>query len=270
MKCLKCGFESEADFSFCPQCGEPAPINEILENPAAKRALGLIKDKLFLTVAILISVATLLSFGNGIPVIYVLSTVFVWLLYAKGVKNTADSTQIRNISGTVYAAYIVNYVLAGLVAAVGLLCSGIMAIAGNVAGAMDEFNHVLDGLSINFAETLGSISAVIIIILFGIICAALLLYNIFGMRNIHRFIKSVYMSVDAGVENYHKPGVARAWLLALGILDVVSAIGSENLVTAVATACGGAAMIIASILIEKHFLSVQEVQPQLQEPTINE
>ena len=265
MKCLKCGFESEEEFSFCPQCSEPSAP----ENPAAKRALGFIKDGLFLAVAILISIATILSFGDGIPVFYVLSTIFIWILYAKGVKNKADSVQIRNISGTVYAVYIVYYVLAGLVAAIGLLCAGIVAITGNAVGTMDKFNQAFDGLSFNVAESIGSISAVIIIILFGIICAILLLFNIFGIRNIHRFIKSVYMSVDLGIENYHKPSVARAGILALGILEAVSAIASGNLVETIATACGGAAMIIASVIIEKHFLSVQS-QPQLQEPTVNE
>ena len=277
MKCLKCGFELEGDFGFCPQCGQPltAPVPEnlemptVLENPAAKRTLALIKDGMFLAVAILISIATILSFGNGIPVFLGLSTIFLWLLYAKGVKNTADSTQIRNISGTVYAVYIVNYVLVGFVAVLGLLCAGIMAIAGNVAGAMDEFEQLFDEMDFNIAESIGSISAVIIIILFGIICAIVLLYNILGIRNIHKFIKSVYMSVDSGIENYHKPSTARAWLLALGILEVVSAVASKNLVTIIATACGGAAMIIASILIEKYFVSMKE-QPQLQEPTVNE
>ncbi len=274
MKCLKCGFESEADFNFCPQCSEPAPANEALENPAAKRALGLIKDKLFLIVAILISITTLLSFSKGgIPVINVLLTVFVWVLYSKGAKNIADSSNIRNISGTVYASYIVTYVLAIILAVCGLIMAAAMSFIQLDNAAIDEFKGAftdMAGIAKQVAEAILSISAFSIILIFGVVCAIMFIFNIAGLRNIHKFIKSVYISIDTANENYHKPNTARAWLLALGILKAVSAIASADIENIISGGSFAAALIITSILVEKHFLSVQKEQPQLQEPIINE
>ena len=72
-----------------------------------------------------------------------------------------------------------------------------------------------------------------------------------------------------GQGNYHKPNTARAWLLAFGILEVVSGIASKDVKSIISGGCFGAAMIITSILIEKYFLYTQdEAQPQ--EPTLNE
>lgn len=281
MKCLKCGFETGSDFGFCPQCGQPltAPVPEnpemptVIENPAAKRVLGFIKDKLFLIVATLISIATLLSFsGGGVPLLNILLTVFIWLLYSKGAKNKVESAQIKNISGMVYASYIITNVLVGILAVCGLIFAGAMALIQHNSEAIDEFKTAFtdaSGLSQQIAENILSIPGIWIIIIFAVVCAVILIFNIAGLRNIHKFIKSVYMSVDMGQGNYHKPNTARAWLLAFGILEVVSGVASKDVKSIISGGCFGAAMIITSILIEKHFVSMQE-QPQLQEPTVNE
>ena len=48
MKCVYCGFESETNFIFCPNCGKEVPVDVYGdENPAASHILSVLKDKLF-------------------------------------------------------------------------------------------------------------------------------------------------------------------------------------------------------------------------------
>ena len=84
MKCSYCGFESNRDYQYCPQCGAvmekkdagftpPPQTDFVYETPTPQpehKIVTALKDKLFLVVCILISACCGLSFlGGGLPII---------------------------------------------------------------------------------------------------------------------------------------------------------------------------------------------------------
>lgn len=117
MKCANCGFESEQNYSVCPQCQANTQ-----SNPAAQKILCVLKDPLFLVICILMSISCAISLAaDNLPLINILITVFLWLTYAQSRKEIADAKHLRFISGAVYANYVINYVIAGLVVILGVI-----------------------------------------------------------------------------------------------------------------------------------------------------
>ena len=60
MTCNSCGFVHTEDFSYCPNCGAPAPVSISPENvsaqpvnTAAEKILKALRDPLFLVLSIL-------------------------------------------------------------------------------------------------------------------------------------------------------------------------------------------------------------------------
>ena len=116
MICNHCGYQANEDFAFCPNCGKS--VNEgqqtagenndqqtegqVFQNVsvqadfATQKALSLFKDSLFLVICILQSVATGLSLiGKSFPIIGILFTVFLWLIYSQSSKNIVSAKYMR-------------------------------------------------------------------------------------------------------------------------------------------------------------------------------
>lgn len=257
MKCNNCGFESEQDFDVCSACGRAVEQEYVTINLAKEKILPALKDKLFLVICILMTVSCSLSILNGnIPVIDILLTVFSWLVYASAQKDIADTKNLRCVSGTVYANYVIMNVLAVILVVCGLLIgvsfsaySNNMDIIIDAIGEMDEatqlaFDMVSDGL--------GWVIAVFFIVVAGIILAI----NLFGYRKIHRFAKSIYVSIENhNPDMIESADAARAWLW---VFAVVGAIGSilgaadSDVLALISSGCGVAIMIIAAILVKRY------------------
>lgn len=270
MKCNNCNFETEQDFVYCPNCGaahtestnsetnfenaEPVSIN-----PAADRILSVLKDNLFLAVCILVSASAVLSILSAtLPVLSILFTIFLWLVYAGGKKGIADAKYLRYVSGTVFAGYVINFVLAGLILFAGLLC-------GVFFGALGSNSYLLDDIlsQTEFSDLAGlfiSASGVVLFFLFAFIGAVYLVLNLLGMRKIHSLAKTTYQSIDCGVLNLPDANSARVWLLVFGICAGVAALSSlaVDASAALSSGCDAAAMIISSVLINKYL----KPQPQ--------
>lgn len=253
MKCNYCGFESENNFIFCPNCGKEAPV-EVYgdENPAANHILSVLKDKLFFALCILLTVGSCCSLLAGnINVISILATIFIWFVYNASIKNIADSKNLRYLSGTTYAYYVVMSVSAIIVA----VC---MAIALLFSGFLLSSSFILEEIS----EIFGAFSFLVaasptLIFITGIAIAALMfLLSVFGLRNIHAFVKTVYQSVESGVIAYEKCKSAETWLMIFGILSAISSLSSLGSPLLFCSSASFAAVeIIASLLIKKHFSS---------------
>ena len=264
MKCNYCGFESENNFIFCPNCGKEAPV-EVYgdENPAANIVLNALKDKLFFIICILLTVASAgtLLLGN-INVLSILATIFIWLVYNASTKNIADAKNLRCVSGTFYAYYVIVNVTAIIVAVcsfITLLFSGIIfssaLLAGNLANELgNELADLLGPLSFLLAA-----SPILIFIVFLAVAAILVLLSIFGLRNIHKFLKSLYESVQSGIIAFTKCKTAETWLMVFGVLGAISSLSelSSSVLAFCSSAALAAVQIIASLLIKKYF-STQE------------
>lgn len=268
MKCNNCGFELEENVNFCPNCSmATAEAQPISLNPAGDVILNALRDKLFLVLCIFMSVATILGFKDGVPLLNILYSIFLWLLYAKAYKGEADCAKLRNLSGTVFAAYILNYVLFGIIFVLGIILAAAVGFIANdpdLLGLLEQelANSGLELTGFNLADILPYISGGIVVVVFGIISLIGIFVNAFSMRYIHRFAKSVYQSVDSGVLELKSVKGAKNWLLVFGIVGFISAVanlfnGDISLVSKIASAASGLCPIFAFVLIQKHIFVVE-------------
>lgn len=271
MKCNNCGYELEASFPYCPNCGNAqtsvapeAPAVPV--NTAAMRFLPALKDKLFLVLCILVSVSCAMTlFSTGPDVISILFTIFLWLTFAKAQQDIADEKYLRCISGTYYAHYVILNVSAIIMIVLGVLLSAVLDVlladesfVGEITGALDSFapgvGSQLSGL---FAAGMG-IVFMVIFILVGVI---MLVINLFSNRYIHRFAKSVYKSIEAGQLELQHVNAAHGWLWAFGIFSGIGFLGnlaSGDVLLILSSGASAAASIISALLVKKHLVDTPE------------
>ncbi len=263
MKCLNCGLVYDNELTSCPNCGTVAPVAEPINfNPIGDRVSAALKDNLFLALCISVSASAFFSFlGGGLPVITILLTIFLWITYAKIVKNEDPSESLRCISGTVYAQYIIDKV-----SAIISIVSGVLLIfAGN--GILNELEKSSSNAELEklFEEypALAEITPTLLLKLIGpcfiILGVLTYLINFFGMKKIHRFIKSAYQGMNFKVPFLVKPKATRNWLIVFAVMYGLSTLGSMPYIIALG-ANGGifVAIIIAIILMNKYFITDNE------------
>lgn len=122
MRCTNCGYNNDGDARFCKSCGFAMSFNQ---NPLAERILPLLKDDLFMALCILYSISVGFSLiSGGMPVTRILMTIFLWLIFSQSRKETIASNYMRCISGTIFASYVIKWILCCIVA----LCGGLLGI----------------------------------------------------------------------------------------------------------------------------------------------
>ncbi len=262
MKCNNCGFEMNEDFVYCPNCSTPSYSPPIMINPAAFKFKEILKSNSILTMCILLTVAGALGILSGsVPLLTILATIFLWIAYSKGLKDELDTNQLRCISGTVYAAYIINYV-----AYIMLLISGIILIFafGFISSSPQLLNSFLDnfeldvsGNVLNIIESNIAIFGFIISFIFIVASVISIIINATGMRKIHRFIKTAYEGISTGQLENRYTVAAKNWLIVFGVFSLLSAfidLISGNIMSALSSACTAAVMLLASSIINKNLL----------------
>jgi hypothetical protein len=271
MRCIRCGFESENTPRFCPNCGyelNPTPPGwdnapniptapPVPENPAADAILKVLRSNLFLVICILISVGALMSMaaGGGVPVVQILLAVFLWLTYSQAYKGAADAAHLRCVSGTVYAQYVITYVAAGLVALCGLIFAAAVTM---IADSPELYNEILTGMQLDpdveaiVSGILTGMPGTVVMVIFLVVAVLMVVINIFSLRYIHRFAKSVYRSILDRRLTLDSANIARTWLFVMGGFSAVSALSAlaEGTIAAgISGGCTAAAEILAGILI---------------------
>lgn len=195
MKCSKCGIETEEDFSFCPNCGSPAE-SPLGTQPYTYPITAMLKDTLFLVICILMSAATVFSFvGGSIPIIATLETVFLWIIYARMRTNgTPDPQSMRWLSGTIFASYIVNWVVVGLIAVTGVLSSMVLGYIVNNYWLFEEY---FGRMSESVFSIISASSGFLMVAMLAV-AAFVAVINYFSTRSFHKLAKSMYESVERG------------------------------------------------------------------------
>lgn len=272
MKCSRCGFENREAINFCSNCGEKLEkkisiTTEINLNPAIDVVMPALKDKLFLVLCILVSVSTFFSLvsGGGIPIIETLLTVFLWLLYSQKCKNNLNHERLKNISGTVYANYVLTnigaimiIILSGLLGLCILLISGEPslkeALYTELANSMNENNEYIYTILVKFIL---SSYIWILVAMFAFAGVISLFINIAGMKRIHTFIKSVYLSLENETLDFKEVKSAKSWLIVFGVIYIFSALSTlinGQIIAFLSEGCNIAALFITAKLISKHFI----------------
>ncbi|MCQ2448797.1 MAG: zinc ribbon domain-containing protein [Clostridia bacterium] len=249
MFCTKCGGQIADNEKFCHYCGNPnymaqqnvyganpQPVQPVYpfvqQNPAsvpgsiAEKVLKQIKSPLFLTICILYSVCTLLSVINkGFPIISILFTVFLWLIFAQGRSNRVDISNMRNISGTCFAQYVLNWIGFGCFVFFGI----ILLAFSSMLDTPEFYEAISQNVYIESSwDQLLELSVSVIFIILGVamlIAAVFMaLINIFAIGKMHKFLKSLYQSAQMNVNGILCLNVAKGWMLAFGIISGIAAL----------------------------------------------
>lgn len=235
MKCDNCGFEASES------------------NAVSARILAVLKDPLFFVVCILTSAATIMSLANGdLPLINILISVFLWLTYAKARKDVVDIGQLRSISGALYAKYVLYYVAAGLVLVAGAVLAICVGVLGSSVGEL--WKEMPDSLA-QILAILSSASSVVILVICAFAAAVMVVVNIFTNRYLHRFARSLYISLQQGV---YAPECVKAAKILLFILagcaacSGISALADNSFSGFAASAADGGSAAVAALLIRKY------------------
>ncbi|MBO5221914.1 MAG: zinc ribbon domain-containing protein [Clostridia bacterium] len=267
MFCPYCGSGMEDGSVFCPVCGRSLTA-EVAENPyvaefdpasvVRSRIMEAIGGPLMLAICILVSAAALFSF----ELFSILFTIFLWIAFAKARSGSLSASHLRNVSGTVFAQCILQYVGAGLMVLFGFLFYGVWGFAQNAFDMISKAELLAEleaELGAEYAELYGDlvlsileIHPIVFLLVFLLIGAVMLILTLFGYRYIHQFAKSLYCRFYDGTTPLCRVGAAKGWLMVLGILNCISALTSILAVTSfLASAALGVAMILASVLISK-------------------
>ncbi len=277
MKCNKCGYEYNGDYAFCPNCGESIRATEqeppkqentaqpISLNPAADKVLAALKDNLFLALCILISVKCLFSFSeNGLPVFDILYTIFLWLVFADSRKGFANERHLRRVSGTVYASYVVVNVASIILIVSSLITVVALAVASSTQMIQDFISQIFDeiGEEVAFSQMPGEVTPFFVLVFMLVLIVALvaiLVINLVGISKIHKFAKSIYMGIIFQNPNFENPIAVKNWLMFFGVCSAISVVTSlgAGFEMVISSGCGAAATIIASVLVNKHFVDRQ-------------
>lgn len=264
MKCYKCGNEVEEGREVCPVC-EASVINP---SPLASKMLSLINGKGFIAICALltISAASMLLSMQGAPVFVILGAIFLWIIYSKGKIGIVDVGSMRCFSGVVYAQYIFMNVLAAIIAVFGIILGAATAISGTspeLLNALKESMHFnFNGINITVTESMAIGFGWIMAASFVFASVVVIVVNLFSWRKTHRFVKSVYTSVQTdGTTPIVNVGAARAWFWVLGVMMALNALGSTlNILLLVSYGSLSAAYIIGAVLVDKHFNTKNEAE----------
>lgn len=253
MHCTNCGNPYKEGDTFCIYCGTSLKQNFFLSS---------LKHPLFLTLCILITCGCGLTLmGDEFSVIGVLLTIFFWLTYASARKNVVSQTHLRSVSGTLFALYVINFMVFGGIALMGVLVTLLLSLGNAYSwmGVLEEYegyvplqDTVLDEIT---GSTMITLISVVILVIFIAIAVIGILLNILGFRKIHRFAQSVYLNVFSDNPLLYKPGSVSTWMIVFGIFLGVSALDNieENFILFLGNGAYSAAFFVGSAWIRKHF-----------------
>lgn len=241
------------EYTYCHEEEEAAGRNAV-----ADRLMPALQNNNFMTICVLLSVSLGCSVLAGAMQLFtLLATIFSWLIYASVRKNTLEVKNLRGLSGTVYAMYIVNYVLAAILLVCGLCLTGLLL------GAREFFVEAMEELQpeIYFPSSIAKMLAslpyllAVISLVYGV---GYFVINIFGFSRIHGFLKSTYLSLATGdLSTVKHARGAYVWLWVFGVVQGVSALSTLmnfDVFSAVSMGCLSAVYIMAAFLVKDAFL----------------
>lgn len=273
--------------SFWQDAPDPQMPNEFFGetgapngSPAgAGRGSQIFKDKLFLTVCILLSVASLVNFPS-FNILTILITIGAWILFAavQRNKNPFSTCGIKMISGTVKAQFILFWVGIALLLVMAII---LFAVAPAIQSAIDPHaNSIFDILPEyaaadidqatqeainNYLNTffpgmnivqIFELLMVILGIAFACIAIGLAVINLVFIRPLRTFLVSFGQNAPLGLP-IARANYVRICLMVFAILQIVFSIPSLLSFNTefIARGCIAVAMFLGSLLIGKYCIT---------------
>lgn len=280
MLCKNCNSNVDENFEFCPNCGARVKSFDTAESaPTASdtnafEKYGKIFSKpLFLAAVILATVSAVLNLAiSGVAgivsvAVSVVGLTGLWMLYsaalAEDTRKIVRSFDLIHISATIQ--YILGWVETGLFALLGVVF-GILSFSVNDS-FIDEFGDLfyesIDEIAYGFEDEvyeifdfiIDNISLVFVIaavacLIASAVIAALTVFYYGNMRKCSVNLRDALL-VGAPIDVKLLSNL-RIWLLVIGILTGVSALGSllSDFSSFAASGCQAAFLIIISVQID--------------------
>lgn len=213
----------------------------------------MLKDSLFLVLCILLSASCFLALlSSSLPILRIILCIFLWIAYSKGRSGKHSWMDFQKISGTAFASYIVNYVLAGI-----LVVTGLIAIFS--ASNSDFINAFIKEFQYEFPYDYNIYEITTFIRIFGLVMlligAGWAVINAFGRRYICTFLKTLYLSIGNPQFVPEKVGAAKAWFIVFAVFDLIALATTidEGILGILSNLILAVTWIIASMLIGKYF-----------------
>ncbi len=227
MFCTKCGNNIPEGNFFCSACGTATPYANITLNDSGDFVKSVFGDKLFLIATILLTVsAGITLFMGALPILQAFIVVAMFMLYSKASKGAQLKdlqSPLKILNGTVLAQQIIIWILVGLC----FIASGIIAIVALVIITSNEisidfssFEEINSDIIIGFAVALLLIVAVALVI----VAVVYILFNIFCLGKMRKCSRSLVVSSETGDFRIEKLNAVKGWLMALGIIGIISAL----------------------------------------------
>ena len=225
-----------------------------------------LQSSLFLVICILTSAGCGIEILNEqVSIIHVLLTIFLWLVYADGRRGIVNAKNLRCISGTVFASYVVNYIRFALIAAAGVL----IGLFTFLKGSSDIWSLLLDKLEIDFIPKILITASNLLITILGVFIAVIcvgvaivgIVLNRIGYRKLHKFAQMIYLSADSEEPIFYHAFQVRIWTMVFAVLYYISAAFSFvrlDLAQSAGNVIFATVFLISSIWIGKFFTKKRE------------
>ena len=223
-------------------------------NAGAGRGSEIFKDKLFLPICILLSVAALINFPS-FNILTILIAIGTWILYAavRSNKNPFSTCGIKMISGTVKAQFILLWVAVAFLLILAII---LLAIAPGIQSSIDPnadslFDAFPDYITID-QETQNAVNQFTAIVLTVI--------NLVFTRPLRAFLVSFGQNAPMGLP-IARANYVRICLMVFAILQFISSassllsLSSDSITELISGVCTGVSMLLGSLLIGKYCMN---------------
>lgn len=229
------------------------------ENKAWDRVLEALEDNLFLILCILLTASCAIEVMNrSLPVLQVLFAVFLWIIYSKATQGEVDVSNLRHISGTVYAEYILINVVCICIAVVGMLLGFIMfAMKEYYIRILEATKEVefMDPDAIELIDMLSGTVGAIVAVLVVCIAAVGIVVNYFSYRSFHKLAQSVYKGVENGRISTEYANRASTWMWVFGVIILIGSLGDLfdfAIIPFLSSAIEGSIFIVSALLVQRY------------------
>lgn len=271
MICKVCNSHVDDNFEYCPVCGtkvehqaQPDAGYGQYGAPQPQTDIGTVlrntfSSNLFLAACILATVVPavgiiidVFSFNIFGTVISVIGAVAMWMLYsaASQGKGLADyTTPFKMIHVLTTIQWVCGWIAVGGLGFMALIIFVSEDIISDMALKIADnyaygWNEVMSELGINFASRL-------LVSVFIIAAVIMVILNIFYFGNLRKCAASFKDTAVSGAPMLHKIGTIKAWMIVLGILNALTAVGSlgDSVLAFVSNGCSSALMILMFIIL---------------------
>lgn len=148
-------------------------------------------------------------------VIPIIAVIGLWRVYVSGISETSPFSVggVKMVSGAILAMRIVMWVSAVLLFLFVLL----MVFVEDIYYAIQLTLYYMLGIR-------GGVALTAIVFLVAI--AVIIVYNVTGFKYINRFTHSVYIGAQSGRASFMNVHGTKCWLIFLGVIGILSAVGS--------------------------------------------